>query len=433
MAQIKKKVLIITYYWPPSGGAGVQRWLKLSYYLAEIGFDVYVITVDEKFATYPVTDSTFTKEIHPSIKIFKTKSFEFLKIYQKFSPKKQVPYAGFSNENKSGWIQKITKFLRGNLLIPDARIGWNKYAYAKAEKLITDLKIDTLITTSPPHSTQLIGLALKNKFKLNWIADLRDPWTDIYYYHQFNHTSFAKNKDKKLEKEVLINADKIVVVSNEIKKLFELKTSKNLNISIIPNGFDEKDFEINNQEHYNSEFKICYTGTIASNYPIHSFCKVLQSVINKIKNVKITFHFFGNISIEQRNQLEKINGLECRFTGHVSHKQAIEEIKSADLLLLIIPDTEKNKGILTGKLFEYLASLNPILAFGPVIGNAAEIITKCNSGKTFDYDDFDGAEKFLFSLIESKQNRSNLLNPNTEEVNKYSRRNQAEQFAALIG
>ena len=177
-----KKILIITYYWPPSGGAGVQRWLKYSRYLPDNQIQPIVVTVDPQKASYPVIDNSLLYEVPSSVKVHFTDTFEPFEMYRIVSRKNQIPFAGFANEGKLTMFKKFVRFIRGNFFIPDARIGWNKYAFAKCCALIEKENIDTILVTSPPQSSQLIGLRLKKKYKLKWIADVRDPWTDIYYY-----------------------------------------------------------------------------------------------------------------------------------------------------------------------------------------------------------------------------------------------------------
>ena len=193
-----KKILVITYYWPPSGGSGVQRWLKFVKYFRDFGIEPIVLTIDPDFATYPNYDYTLLDEIPHGIEIHKTKAKSPFGIYSKVR-KKEVPKVGFAGEKNVGMIEKLMRFIRGNFFIPDARIGWNRFALEKAREILQANDIDCVITTSPPHSTQLIGLALKNEFNIKWIADLRDPWTEIYYNKELYRTSFAKNKDYRFE------------------------------------------------------------------------------------------------------------------------------------------------------------------------------------------------------------------------------------------
>ncbi|MBA4322070.1 MAG: hypothetical protein C0408_04570, partial [Odoribacter sp.] len=181
------KVLIITYYWPPGSGAGVQRWLKFSKYLPEFGIEPVILTVDPEYAAYPATDKSLQTEISNDLKIHKTRATDYFRIYKK--DKTKIPSAGFASNSDKGLKSKILRFIRGNFFIPDPRKGWNKYAFRKACEIIDNEGIKIVITTSPPHSTQLTGLKLKKKYPyIKWISDLRDPWTDIYYYNEFYPT-----------------------------------------------------------------------------------------------------------------------------------------------------------------------------------------------------------------------------------------------------
>ncbi len=200
MPALNQKLLIISYYWPPSGGPGVQRWLKNTKYLVKHGVQPYVITVDEKYASYFQVDESLEKEVDPGVNVYKTRSFEILNLYKKFSRDGHLPTSGFSNAGATSMKQKITTALRSNLFIPDPRRGWNRYAFRQAKALIRTEGIDTVLTTSPPHSSQLIGLKLKRQMGVRWIADFRDPWTDIYYYSDFGHSRLSSYLDGRMEK-----------------------------------------------------------------------------------------------------------------------------------------------------------------------------------------------------------------------------------------
>ena len=196
------KVLIVTYYWPPSGGAGVQRWLKFAKYLPEFGWEPIILTVDPQFAAYPVTDYSLNEDVPAGLRIYSTPATDYFSIYRK--DKSKIPTAGFANSMDDTLKGKFLRFIRGNFFLPDPRKGWNRYAFKKASDLIDSEGIKHVITTSPPHSTQLIGLKIKKKYpEIKWIADLRDPWTDIYYYKQFYPTLLSKRIDAGYEKRFL--------------------------------------------------------------------------------------------------------------------------------------------------------------------------------------------------------------------------------------
>ncbi len=427
-----KKILIITYYWPPSGGAGVQRWLKYSRYLPDNQIQPIVVTVDPQKASYPVIDNSLLYEVPSSVKVHFTDTFEPFEMYRIVSRKKQIPFAGFANEGKLTMFKKFVRFIRGNFFIPDARIGWNKYAFAKCCALIEKENIDTILVTSPPQSSQLIGLRLKKKYKLKWIADVRDPWTDIYYYDKLLHTAWAKKKDLKYEREVLENADEIIVVSQSIKNIFAKKspTISANKIHVIPNGFDENDFK-SKTVGISNDFIITYTGTITGDYKIEAFLIALKNLINQNKETKIKLRFVGSVSGEIKNILEKHLKFHVDIVPHVAHAASVNYLLSSTILLLAIPDVKDNEGILTGKLFEYLASQKYILCLGPPHGDAAQIISECGAGGTWDYDQETEIFQQLERLLKSWKAEEELRNP-SQNHKKYSRQLQAKEIAQII-
>lgn len=389
-----KRVLIITYYWPPSGGAGVQRWLKFAKYLPEFGWQPVILTVDPKYASYPQRDESLLAEIDDRCLVYTTRSFELYDLYKLISGKKEVPYGGFANESKGGLLQPVFKFLRGNFLLPDPRKGWNKFALKKAVELIRQFNIDTVITTSPPHSTQLIGLKLKQKLKIRWIADLRDPWTDIYYYSQFNHTALARKIDRHYERKMVENADVLITVSADIKRIFAEKSrlaiaSKTI---VIPNGFDDEDFRIK-EVPAESRKIITYTGTISETYDVDSFLLALKRINAELKP-KLLIRFVGKVPLPVEQKFRD-TGVDCEFVGYVDHEKSIEYLLRSDLLLLVIPKVKNNLGILPGKFFEYLASGKPVLAVGPIGGDLSVIIGETQCGSLFDYPDSEGMLRFI--------------------------------------
>jgi glycosyltransferase involved in cell wall biosynthesis len=427
MNEAKKGILLVSYYWPPSGGSSVQRWLKMLKYFPEMKIEPFVITVDPSLASYPLIDKTLENEVHPDIQVYRTKTKEFYNVYKKISGKKEIPYGGFVNEEKIDFRQIISRIIRSHFFIPDPRRGWNRFAYKKAVELIKKHNIKTVITASPPHSTQLIGLKLKKLFDICWIADLQDPWTDIYYYNQLFHSFISASIDAYYERKVLINADYIITVSQSIKEIFSSK-SKKINpqiIHVIPNGYDEDDFKTP-AETKNNYFLITYTGTINDDYyPVDSFLKTLEKTATK--GFKICLRFVGKVSPAARQKIMNTNGIKYEFIDYVPHQESLKYLMQANALLLIIPNIQQNEGILTGKLFEYLGSGKRIIGIGPSHGDAAKIINECNSGKMFDYNNLTGIEKYLEEIIRNKQ-----FIPDWEKISRYSRKSQANEIAKLI-
>ena len=410
-----KKVLVITYYWPPSGGAGVQRWVKFIKYFKDQNINPFIISVDPDFASYPLIDNSLKNDIPDNTNVYLTKTNEPYSFYKKIN-NNQTPYAGFANEGRPNFFQKIARFIRGNFFIPDSRKGWNNFAYKKAVEILEKENIDTVITTSPPHSTQLIGLKLKETQNIKWIADLRDPWTDIYYYKSMLHTKWAKQKDLNYEKRVIEKSDKVVVVSDSIKQLLLNKSNlvKESKIHIIPNGFDDDDFLVSSKNN-NSKFLLSYVGTITKDYP-------LDSIKKSISNLNINLEFTGKADEPTKLLLNEV----ASFNNHVKHKESINLLLASDMLLLVIPKISNNKGILTGKLFEYLGARKPILCIGPTDGDAAKIIEECKAGKIFDYSDENGIYDFIETYMSNEfifENKNYL---------KYSRRNLTKNLSKIL-
>ena len=416
-----KKVLLITYYFPPSGGAGVQRWLKTINYLPKAGVETIVLTVDPAVASYPQIDESLCNDVPSGIKIYRTHTREILSLYKRVSPKKEVPYGGFANEPNPTLLQKISRFIRGNFFLPDPRRGWNKFALAKAKQIIEQEGIETIITTSPPHSTQLLGLELKRLYpRIKWVADLRDPWTDIYYNNDLYQTSWAQKRNLKYERSVLMAADKIITVSQDCKRLFAEKADVADKITVVPNGYDESDFvekrvekgEITPHSSLLTPNYLTYVGVMAPQYDLEPLKSLVQGRNN------ILLRFVGVVSENIKREIESW-GVQTEFIPYVSHAEAVAYMRSADALLLFIPNVPNNEGILTGKLFEYLASERKILLFGPENGDAMKLIKECEAGECYTKDF--SLDKFLAMTYLGNDNYKN-----------YSRKALAGKIASLL-
>lgn len=413
-----KKVLIITYYWPPSGGAGVQRWLKFAKYLPEFGWEPIVLTVDPNVASYPQTDESLEEEAS-SIETYRTKTFELYSLYTSLKKNKEIPYGGFSNEQEPNIVQKTARFLRGNFFIPDPRRGWNRYAMTKAKELIKKYNIELVITTSPPHSTQLIGLKLKKLFpNVIWISDLRDPWTDIYFYNKFYPTKLARSIDSKFEKEVVEHSDITVTVSPSIQKTLQNRYP-NSAVKVLTNGYDPTDFGEELFESKSKNKEIVYAGTITTDYPLKEIIAIAKN------NAELHFRFIGSHPREFREMLEK-EKVSDRFVFQKSipHNEVTREMINAGILLLLIPKVPQNEGILTGKLFEYIGSKSPILVIGPEGGDVEAIIKETNSGVYINYNN-----AVHISNTDIQELYKTRVNSKSE---KYSRKSITKELVRLI-
>ena len=304
--------------------------------------------------------------------------------------------------------------------------AWNRFAFRKACEIIEKESIKHLITTSPPHSTQLTGLRLKKKYpELKWIADLRDPWTDIYYYMQFYPSPLARMIDRRYEKLILDSADRIITVGKSLKVLFSSKIQGiSDKIVVITNGYDEDDFA-GIASKAPDIFTISYIGTLSDAYPINGFLDAIELI--RVKGQEIQLRFVGTVSQKQKALIfSKSGNSSVEFIQFVDHAKAIDYMARSSALLLIIPYHHSNKSIITGKLFEYIASGKPLVCLGPVDGDAADIIKSSGSGCTFEYGEVNEVEEFIRDISANHE----LLKQN--DINKYSRKALTQQIVNLL-
>lgn len=422
-----KQVLIITYYWPPSGGPGVQRWLKFAKYLPENGIDPVILTVDPEKAEYPIRDNSLLQDIRPDVPVFRTGTSGMYKLYKAFTRSKTAPYSGFANEGNPSLKQKISRFIRGNFFLPDARRGWNRFAYREAVSIIHNYGIDTVITTGPPMSTHLIGLKLKKHFSLKWIADFRDPWTDIFYYNKLYPTLPAKKVDRSYERNVLLNADQVITASAHLREQLLKKSDRIMpgKIITITNGYDAEEFTAATEKE--TSFTIAYTGTMTSDYTMDAFI----SAVRKLAAEKpIRLNFTGKVDpVNAKKLSDSLEGI-VEFHPFLPHSEIIRVMTSASLLLLVIPNMPGYEGNLPGKLFEYLGSGTPILCLGFPEGEAASIIRDCDAGDCFDFYDSEGIYRFLETAFNAFKEHPEIQ-ANTS-VQRYSRKTLTQKLSQFI-
>jgi glycosyltransferase involved in cell wall biosynthesis len=425
------KVLIITYYWPPSGGAGVQRWLKFAKYLPGSGWQPVILTVDPAYASYPQRDEELQKEVPSDLEIFYTKSSTgVFSTYKKITGKNETPYGGFANESNPGLIQKILRFIRGNFFFPDARVGWNRYAYKTALRILKDQNIGYVITTSPPHSTQLIGLKLKKKLNIKWIADLRDPWTDIYYSGEMYQTLFARRKNRSLESRVLLSADRVIATCNTTRDLFRSKLTggrQTEKVVTVTNGFDPDDFR--NITAVPKTFTITYIGTIARNYDIDVLTKAIDYCAAKNGRI-INICFVGRTDEYTAGILRGNINISLRLVPYVEHRKAMEYLAESAALLLVIPSGKKIAEMIPGKLFEYLASDRPVIAIGPHDSDVADILRETGGGKIFERTETNELGEYILEIMNNFSN--GIIKTDSAGTGNYSRKNLAGVVAGII-
>ena len=426
-----KKVLIVTYYWPPAGGPGVQRVLKFAKYLPQFGWQPIILTV--KNGEYPAIDESLVKEVPQNLSIFKSKSLEPNNIYKKITGirnNQNIPVAILAGKNLN-WKKKISKWIRLNLFIPDAKIGWKPFAVNKGKQIIGELKPDLIFSSSPPPTVHLIAKSLKQYSNIKWVADLRDPWTDIYYYHNLKKSKFAAQLDRYFELSVLKNADQLCTVSKDLLNIFKNK-KPDIDINIITNGYDPEDIpNITGSEKY-GKFTIAYTGKLNNQQNPINLWRTLQRLVKENRSFAQNFQmvFMGNFSDEIYRSIEN-HELTSYLTdlGYVKHGIALKNLQKSHLKLLLIPNTGNNKGIITGKLFEYLATDGFVLGLGSKVGDAAKILNETKAGQVFEYSD--DLEKKIYLLYEKWKSGSHLK-IDRAKIEKYTRKNLTNNLANIF-
>lgn len=421
-------MLIITYYWPPAGGPGVQRWLKFVKYLPEFGVKPIVYIPENP--TYPILDQNLNSEVSSDTEIISQRIFEPYAFATLLSKNKvQKISAGIiPDEKKQSWVEKVSLWIRGNLFIPDARVFWVNPSVKYVQKYLSENDIDTIITTGPPHSVHLIGNKLKQTLGIHWIADFRDPWTTIGYHKSLKLSNFAANKHKALEREVLNNADQIIVTSKSTKVEFEQISNKP--IHVITNGYD---IENVNSQPLDQKFSLAHIGSLLSERNPTVLWEVLADVIAENESFRNDFELklIGTVSESVLQSIAKFSlDSYVNNLGYISHADAIAEQRKSQVLLLIEIDSVDTKAIIPGKLFEYMVSGRPILALGPHQADFAEIMAETNTGEFVTYDN---ATKLKASILEFyTAYRIGNLKANAISLQQYSRKNLTRKLADLL-
>lgn len=429
---MNKKVLIITYYWPPSGGSGVQRWLKFVKYLPSMGWEPIVFTPENP--SFTIRDESLQKEIPDSVEVIKLPIWEPYDIFFTFSRffgKKAIRQSDFISTEKKSLFQKISIWIRGNFFIPDARIFWVRPSVNFLEEFIKSNEIETVITTGPPHSIHLIGLQLKKKINtLKWVADFRDPWSEWDLLDTLSLTSIARRVHQKKERKVLTSADRIITISPfHVTRLEELSGRK---VDLLTNGFDVDDFASVKRKR-TSQFTLRHIGMVDELrdprpilQSVRELCEIETGFAEKIK-----VEFIGNVNSAFRKYVadDRVLKSVVSFRDTIPHDQLLQLYGETDVQLLVLAHTTIAPGNLPGKLFEYLASGNSILGIGPTHGDAAVVLKETNAGIILERVDNDGIKDALMKFY----SRWRDGNDSTQrDVSVYSRENLTRQLVSLL-
>ncbi len=419
-----KRVLIITYYWPPSAGSGVQRWLKMSKYLHEFGWQPVIFTPSNP--DFHIKDESLLKDIPDKAEIVKIPIWEPYGIYRMLTgTKPEESNFGMTNEGGDlSWSKKLSYWVRGNIFIPDPRITWRSKSISFLKKYLSENPVDAFVTTGPPHSMHLIGLGVKKHFPdLKWVADFRDPWSTFDVHNSFLSET-GKRKNEGLEKEVLEKADWLVMTSNNTPGEFPpLDKSK---LKIITNGFDSDDFKnFKDTSDNKGKFKIYHTGLLNTIRNPVNLWKALTELCNENKSFEEKLHLeiIGNVEpaiVDFLNNHTTLSN-KVNFTKWIKHDELLNRYESANLLLLIVNQSRNAISQLPGKLFEYLALKKPLFALCPEGSSLAEAVKESGVGHAIDFSKKEEMKVALLDLFQKFESNhsSNKSEPNIE---KYSRK-----------
>lgn len=427
-----KKILVITYYWPPAGGPGVQRWLKFVKYLPEFGWEPTLFV--PKNASYPIIDDTLCDEISPDLKILEQPIWEPYQLAELFGKSNKKFKAGqFDVAENQSWKSKLSIWVRGNFFIPDARVFWVKPSIRRLKKFLEGNNFDAIVTTGPPHSVHLIGLALKKHFPdLPWLADFRDPWTEISYYQHLKLTKKADQKHRQLEKEVFTTAEVTLATSYADAANFTLQGARAV---CITNGFDSEPSAIRNTSSPRSDrFTMSYIGVLEQLRNPEILWQTLEQILKENQEFKKHFmlKFVGRVDDRILEQLQSGQlGVRLQNRGYLSHSEANEEMLKSDLLLVTNFPDSRSKGIIPGKIFEYLATGKEILSFGPAQSDVEKILDETNAGKHFAHSSDTGIlKKYILENFEMWKNGS--IKSEKRDISKFSRRSLTGMLAELL-
>lgn len=430
---MNKRILIITYYWPPSGGSGVQRWLKFVKYLAQKGWEPFVFTPENPH--FPTQDASLQKDVPPQVEVIRFPIWEPYKAFNRltsaFSGKKKVQQVDFVATGKKTWLQKFGMWVRGNFFIPDARRFWIKPSVEYLTDFVQRNHITKIITTGPPHSVHLIGRDLKRKnSSLKWIADFRDPWSEWDLLDTLQISGWARKRHKQWEASVLQEADIVLTVTPQYVKQFQRLGGKN--VQLITNGFDEDDFK--SMQHQRTErFTIRHIGGVdelrdprAAMLAIKNLCEHHADFNNSVQ-----VEFVGSVNASFKNFIEQDTVLAARvtFVSQLPHSELLKLYERTDVLLLVLAHAAHAAGNIPGKLFEYLASGNEIIGVGASDGDSAMIIKNAGAGSVYEPKDLNGLE---IAFMKNFTNWKTGVTPNSETPAKYSRRALTDKLIELL-
>ena len=422
---MKKKILIISYYWPPAGGPGVQRWLKFAKYLPE--FNISPVLFVPENANYPINDNSLKSEVSKDLEIIKLPIFELSNFFPSLESLNSIRSGNISKNKNQSILQKVVFFVRGNFFIPDMKIFWKRNSVNFLKKYLSENNIETIITTGPPHSIHLIGLELKRKLNINWISDFRDPWVNLNYLNRFHLLPFVKEYHKKLRDKVINNSDAVIVTSKRLKDLY---SEINSSIFQVTNGYDYNKPVIK----LDKKFSISHVGSLYNERNPEFLWDIIEELSENLQGFKkdLQINLIGNNNKKIKQNLSKRVFNDCVVCfDYVEHKKAIEFMCSSQVLLMLEVDDDESSYAIPGKLFDYLNSNRPIISIGPEQSEVREILSNTGSGKFFNYKDYNSLKLYIEKLYENYVNNLSF-SENNYNIDNYNRKNLTSKLVEVI-
>lgn len=416
---LMKRLLIITYYWPPTGGSGVQRWVKFSKYLPEYGWQpvIYTPSNPERLAS----DDSLLAEIPECAEVLKTRIVEPYGIYRKLTGRGGGEVNPV-NSQKKGLGKRISLWIRGNCFIPDPRVSWVRPSVRYLRKYLREHPVDAIVTTGPPQSMHLIGRALKRATGVKWIADFRDPWTEMFYYKHLGLGRLADRRHRRLEQGVLDEADTVIAVTPPVRDDFQSRTSTP--VVLITNGFDESDFPATSGARSDGKFRVVHTGLFAADGNPLNLWDALASrcASDPVFADRLEIRLAGKTDREITDSIrERGLGKNLVDLGYVPHDRIVREQTDADVLILPLRREPEYAKVLPGKIFEYLASGRPVLGIGQEDGVAASMLEETGAGRMFGWERTGGLVEFMLGD-----------HPAGHGIDVYSRRNLTRKLTEIL-
>jgi len=423
------RVLIVAYYVPPAGGPAVQRVLQFIEFLGAEDWTPEVLTVRE--GAYPNRDPDLLERIPSSVPVHRTRALDPYAIYQALTGKAEEDLPTGAMDDSGSWAERISQWVRANVFLPDARVGWGPFAVVRGGRLLRTGRFDAVLSTGAPHSVHLIGSALHHGTGTPWVADLHDPWTDISYYDDLPHTQWARRIDAALERHVLSSASAVTTVSPSWAELFASKAENQY--QVVENGFSEQEFDPFDETPPDDRFVLAHVGKLYASRTPTAVWAALDRLRQEGAIPELRLRLIGSVdpAVEQALDEHGLTSIVER-TPFLPHEEAIREMARSTLLLLVIESFAEAEGMITSKLYEYLASERPVLGVGPPNGDAHRLLRRHDAGTVVDWSDVDRAAQVLRAHYESWAEGRPRSGADRAELRTHTRRHQALRMARVL-